>query len=241
MKRTLLAAILVILSLSVLAQNNTFKTITKKQGGNTSLSARYPSINGNTSKSGHEKKYNLSGNIRFPVIKGNTSDIKKMIIKNNSPVYIEKNVSGNKSFASLSYEDRFYGFFEEIILKTKITEPRESFSISDIRTDELGITHINAIQTYKGIKIYGSETSLHLSPGIERFTGRFYPFKGEISTKPKNSTEEVLALVVRDIRKITRYREMRDTEKEILKYESPSCNLIILNLKDNLYYPCLGG
>ena len=235
MKRTLLAAILVILSLSVIAQSKTFKTVTKKQGTNQSLSARYPYINGNNSKSGYGNKYNLSGNIKFPIINGNLRDVKKIINKNNSPVYIEKEASGKKSYTSLSFEDRFYGFFEELRLKTRITEPRESFKISDIRTDELGITHINAIQTYKGIKIYGSETSLHLSPGKERFTGRLYPFKGEISTKPENSAEEVLALVVRDIRKITRYREMQKSEKEILKYDYPSCNLIILNLKDNIY------
>ncbi|MBP1667331.1 MAG: hypothetical protein H6Q23_2191 [Bacteroidetes bacterium] len=93
MKRILLAAILVILSLSVIAQSKTFKTVTKKQGTNPSLSARYPYINGNNSKSGHEKKYNLSGNVRFPFITGNFNDIKKIITKNNSPVYIEKNVS----------------------------------------------------------------------------------------------------------------------------------------------------
>jgi len=33
--------------------------------------------------------------------------------------------------------------------------------------------------------------------------------------------------VVRDLKKITRYREMKGIEKDILKYESPSFDLII--------------
>ncbi|HBE42339.1 MAG TPA: metalloprotease, partial [Bacteroidales bacterium] len=235
MKRKLLSALLLMLSLSVIAQERTFKPVTKKQGNNPSLSARYRTINGNDSKSGEGSKSNFPGDIRFPEFKRNFSDVKKIISRNNSPVYIERNVSGQKSSAGLSFEERFYSFFDEMKVKTRISSPGESFTISDIRTDEFGITHINAIQTYKGIKIYGSETSLHLSPGKERFAGRLHTCRGEINTKPENSAEEILTLVVRDIKKITRYREMRETEKEILKYESPSCSLVILNLEDNLY------
>lgn len=235
MKRIFLSVLIVILSLSVIAQEKSFKTVTKKQGTNRSLSARYRTINGNLSKSGQGNKSTLREDVRFPEFKANFSDVKKIISRNNSPVFIERKVSGEKSSSKLSYEERFYSFFDEMKVKTRIAKPGESLKISDIRTDELGVTHINAVQTYKGIKIYGSETSLHLSPGKERLTGRLYYPGVEINTTPVHDADQVLSIVVRDLKKITRYREMRDDEKDILKYEAPSCDLIILNLKDNIF------
>ncbi len=235
MKRTLLSVLLVMLSLSVIAQDRSSKTVTKKPGTNPSLAARYRTINGNGSKSGQGNKSTFRDDIRFPEFNRNFSDVKKIISRNNSPVFIERDISGQKSSSQVSFEGRFYSFFDEMKVKTRITKPEESLTISDIRTDELGITHINAIQTYKGIKIYGSETSLHLSPGKERLTGRLYTPGDGINTTPVYNVDQVLSSVVRDLKKITRYREMKGTEKDILKYESPSCDLIILNLKDNLF------
>ena len=235
MKRLLLTGILIILSLAVIAQKNTFKAVTKKQNGNVPSSAGYRLINGNVSKGGQQKNYNLSGNIRFPVINRENDGIRKIISRNNSPVFIEKITSGTKSSSSLSPEERFYAFFEDEKLTTKIPNPGESFIITDISKDELGITHVSAVQQYKGVKIYGSESSLHLSPGKEIFTGRLHQTDQEINTKPVHNANEIRSVVVRDIKKITAFRELSAKEKEFLKYESPACNLIIMKQEDNSY------
>src|SRR4030042_847929 len=125
MKRLLLTGILIILSLAVIEQKNTFKAVTKKQNGNVPSSAGYRLINGNVSKGGQQKNYNFSGNIRFPVINRENDSIRKIISRNNSPVFIEKITSGTKSSSSLPAEERFYAFFEDEKLTTKIADPGE--------------------------------------------------------------------------------------------------------------------
>ena len=234
MKRAFLSGILTILSLAVIAQNGTFKTVAKKQNDDLSRLAKYRLINGIDSKNSQENKYSFAGNIQFPSIPGK-NDIRKIITRDNSPVYIEKNCPQQKSSSLATFEERFYAFFEDMKLKTKILRPKETFMIIGINTDELGITHVDAVQQYKGVKIYGSESSLHFSPLKERFTGRLYPVDQEINTTPGYNESEILAVVGKDIKKITPFKEMSDKEKEFLEYESPSCTLIILRQEDNSY------
>jgi len=235
MKKILLTGFLLTLSLAVMAQKNTFKTVTRQQKGNVPQSAGYRLINGNISKGGSQKNFNLSGNITFPAILSKKEGVRKIITRNNSPVFIEKAVSGSKSPYSMAPEERFYTFFEDEKETTKISDPGESFTITDIRKDALGLTHINAIQKYKEVKIYGSESGLHLSPGKEIFTGRLHHINQEINTIPAYSADEIRSAVVRDIKKITAFKEMSAKEKEFLKYESPACNLIIMKQEDNSY------
>ncbi|MCU0405433.1 MAG: M4 family metallopeptidase [Ignavibacteriaceae bacterium] len=174
-------------------------------------------------------------NFQKPLIVDKQVYIKKTISRNNSPIYIETTVPQSKSLSTLSNEEKFFLFFEKIKSITKINNPRESLKISSIQTDLLGITHIIADQYYKGIKILNSESSLHINSQKERFLGKLYAINQEIDINPVFSSNDILLKVIQDVKEITVYKELTNKEKEILKYDTPSCSLIIYTQNKDQY------
>ena len=59
-----------------------------------------------------------------------------------------------------------------------------------------------------------------------------YHIDQEINTIPNYSEEEIRALVIRDIKSLTVWKDLSGKEKEILHYDHPVCKLIILKLED---------
>ena len=176
MKKILLSGILLILSFALVAQQNNFKQVTKKQTGGVP-DIKISRVNkSKPSGKGEQSDFKISGNLQFPSFTLKKEGIRKIITSNDSPVFIERKTSEAKG-SLLPEEDRFYAFFEDIKLTTKISNPRESFAISGIRRDEYGINHVDGVQKYKGIQVYGSEFSLHFSPENERFTGRIISYR----------------------------------------------------------------
>ncbi len=235
MNRILLSCLLAIFSFSLIAQNNNFKPVTKKQNGTVPKTVVNRSINGSVSQKGTQKNYTMPVSFQNSVLPHKRDDVRKIISRNNSPVFIEKNVSEQKSSQPLSPDERFYAFFGEMKLVTKISRPEESLAISGIYSDEIGMTHVSAVQKYRGVRIYGSESSLHLSSSNEIFNGRLYNIDREINTEPLFSADQVLAAVTRDIKRRTVWKEMSVKEKEISKYESPSLSICILPQENNTY------
>jgi bacillolysin len=230
MKKILLFALLIIPALFINGQNNSFKTLHKNPAGTIKPSIQFKQINGNNSlKSTLNNKYNVPRTLAFPGFIGKGQPVNKVIRKNNSPVYIEIEKTPLKSASNNNQEESFYAFLEETKSITKISNPKELFKITGIRTDDLGITHIRAIQQYKGINIYGSESILHIDAKKERFTGSFFTTRQDIQTKPGITITAALQKTVNDIRKITVYKELTAKEKKILQYESPSYSLVLYN------------
>jgi len=214
MKKTLLVALLAIPTLFIYSQNSGFKTLPKNPAGTVTPSVKFKQVNGsNTLKSATTNKYNFK-RLASPVLTGSGQHVPKVIRKNNSPVYIEVKNTPLKSAAAGTYEERFYAFLEETKRITRISNPKESFKITNIRTDDLGITHIRTIQQYKGIEIYGSESTLHLDSEKERFTGSFFRTSQDILTKPGITSTAALQKTVDDIRQHTSYNELTTKEKK---------------------------
>lgn len=236
MKRVLTLGILAILSITILAQSNSFKSKSKNPSINLPKTINFSIINGNNnSKGGLNKNYYKSLNFQQPIIVDKQVLIKKTIIRNNSPIYIETTIPQTKSSSNLTTEETFFSFFEKIKSISMVPSPRESFKISSIQTDFLGMTHINADQYYKGIKILNSESSLHISPIKERFLGKLYSISKDIDVNPKFSSNEIISMVIQDIKKITVYKDLSDKEKEILEYETPNCSLVIYSRNIDQY------
>jgi len=236
MKRVLFLGILTILSLAILAQSNSFKSKTKNQQINPPKSMTFYQINGNNvSKAGIKNTYSGSRNFKQPMIVNKQAYIKKTISRNNSPIYIETIVPQTKSSTILSNEEKFFLFFEKIKAITKVHNPRESLKISSIQTDSLGITHINADQYYRGIKILNSESSLHINSQKERFLGKLYSINQEIDINPVFNSNDILSKVIQDVKETTVYKELINKEKEILKYDTPSSSLVIYTQNKDQY------
>ena len=233
MKRTLLIWALAVPVCWMYGQNHGFKTLQKNPAGTTKhgLNIR-PAVN-HQLKSTASFRYAPKAVMMLPGF--NQPNQPRVIRRGNSPIFIEKEITPLKSARMITPEDQFYGFMEESKSLTGIDNPRESFKITGIHTDNLGIKHIKSIQQYKGIDIYGSESTLHIDSQKERFTGSIYLVAQDIPTSPRTGIAQVLDKTKADLQKVTIYRELSPKQKEFLHYESPEYALVIYK-KDNQEY-----
>jgi Zn-dependent metalloprotease/PKD repeat protein len=234
MKALLIILLITVPSLLINGQTKGSETIQKQPAETEQPDNSFRQVNGqNTLKSALSKPYITAKPLSFPGFAG--TDKTRVIRKGNAPVYIEKSINPLKSAASLTHEERFYAFLEETKGITNVAYPRESFKISGIHTDTLDITHIKAYQQYKGINIYGSESTLHLDAQKERFTGSFCNVQQDISEDPKIDIAQALQKTLQDLKQITVYRELSDKEKEFLHYESPTYSLVFYDKGEQTY------
>jgi bacillolysin len=206
-------------------QNHGFKTIHKNPAGTVKPNLNFKQTGNNQLKSTAPFRYVTTKALAFPGF--NQTDKPKVIRKGNSPIFIEKSITPLKSATVSAPEDRFYNFLEESKEITRIDNPRGSFKISGVHTDNLGITHVKALQQYKGIEIYGSESILHLDAQKERFTGSFQIVSREVPTTPRINIEQALQNAGTDLQKLTVYRSLSPKEKQFLHYEAPEYSLVI--------------
>ncbi len=208
------------------AQPGNFKKIQKKSSGNGTPGSLTGRIIGQKQIPAHAANaFGVKRTLAFPGFKG--SDLPKVIRKNDSPIYIEKEVTALKSASGATSEERFYEFMEESKGITRLSDPREAFKITDIHTDGLGITHVKTIQQYHGVEIYGSESTLHIDAHKERFTGSISDVQQDIAVEPMIDDANGLQIVLKDVSKITRFRELSQDEKKLLHYESPTGTLVL--------------
>ena len=234
MKSLLLILLIAVPSLLINGQTRGLKTIQKKPAETEQPDNNFKEVNGqNTLKSASSQPYTTAKALSFPGFTG--TDKSRVIRKGNSPVYIERSTTPLKSAASLTHEERFYAFLEESKGITNVTNPRESFKISGVHTDTLGITHIRAYQQYKGIDLYGSESTLHVDAQKERFTGSFCIVQQDISDVPNIDIAQALQKTLQDLQQITVYRALSDKEKKILRYESPTYSLVLYDKGEHTY------
>jgi bacillolysin len=195
-------------------------------------------VNGqNSSSSISNSRYAIKGTISFPGF-GNDEDSVKVIRKAGAPVYIEKAVSSLKSTAGITPEARFYNFLETEKSLTGIANPRESFRIERTVRDSLGITHIKAVQQYKGIEIYGSESTMHFDSEHERFMGSFCPVQQNVSVIPQVPAGSAIQIAQDDLKQHTVYKELTSAEKQMLQYDKPDGSLILFNNASGDYALC---
>ncbi|MFN2336393.1 MAG: M4 family metallopeptidase, partial [Bacteroidales bacterium] len=132
-------------------------------------------------------------------------------------------------------EERLYWFLDETKALSGIDNPRESFKIADIRTDELGITRIRTVQQFRGVDIYGAEATVHLDATRERFTGAFHRPDMNTNTTPSVSAAAAVRRVIEDVSIETVYRQLSRKEQDILDYVAPSSSLVLYNTGEDNY------
>lgn len=204
---------------------NNFKTYSKKQSGTTNPNLNFKTV---TSKSnlksatigGTSKAFSVSQNLRKP-------DLNQDLI----PRYFEKEKSHLKSASIQTVEEQFYSFHNSSRQITKLSDPNKQLKIVGSHTDNIGITHIKAQQYFKGVKVYGAESFVHIGSAKNIFNGHIYKIKDSINTKPSISKTDALNIVVADLSARTTVKELSAKQKEILNYDSPQSNLIIYENK----------
>ena len=159
----------------------------------------------------------------------NKADKIRFMRKDNSPVFIEKKRTGPRMEALADTGALFYEFLSLLKTESGINMPGKDFRITGIHTDRQGITHIRTIQDYKGIEIYGSESTLHIDDEKERYTGSFHTPRENLQIEPAIDSNHALDIAIKDLKKVTNYTVLTRVEKQILNYKSPEASLVIYN------------
>jgi len=236
MKRILFFIFLVVPWLFISGQHNNFKTKLKNPPGTNAPGFSFKKIRSiNASDTALNNKFNISQ--AMPLQRFNIGEkyLSKVIRNNGVPIYIEKKTDSRKSAGNMTFEQRFYSFLEETKEISGNIDSGELFKITNILTDNLGITQIRAIQRYKGIDIYGSESTLHIDAGKERFTGYFCSISKNTKTIPVISLTDAIRKTEEDIKQITLFKELTSRQKEILDYDSPPCSLMFYDTGNHEY------
>lgn len=225
MKSFFTIALLVVTVISASGQQGKSKAYRKKTAGKVTSGINIGLLNRGYSQ---QSAVSVPSFVYQPLSFAASSSQEKHIIRNGkTPVFIERNVSALKSEAGKSTEDKFFAFLDDSKALTGIENSRESFKITGIRKDQLGITRIRSVQQYKGIEVYGSESTLHLDAQKERITGKFHKIDEDVPVIPVFDLTKSLGVVREDLRKLTTYRELTEAEKKLLDYDSPEHNLVI--------------
>ena len=231
MKKYLLLLLVAIPGLVASGQANEFKTKEKKSGIpviDVPAAHLQPVSSGRTAiPSGASQIKTLVQ----PVLPGSKEQATQIIRHKGHTVFIEKVTRETKA----APEERLYRFLDETKSLSRIANPRESFKIADIRTDELGITHIRTVQQFRGVDIYGAEATFHLDGTRERFTGAFHSPDRNTKTTPSVSAATAVRKVIDDVSNETVYRELSKKEQDILDYSAPSPTLVLYSTGEDEY------
>src|SRR5574344_842581 len=236
MKQIILLTAILLLSASIFGQQSNFKVKNKKPVGTTVTNLNAKKTNGSTNlKSASTVSYKAAQTLAKPTLAKNSTGLLRKIEKNNALIFIEKETPTLKSASIKPAEERFFTFFESIQTATKLKNNRESFSIKTIETDKLEMTHIKSVQLYKGVEIYGTESTLHLDTKRERFTGKIVNISNEIDVVPTLQPSGAIDKAVENLKQKTVVKELSDKEKKILKYESPRSKLVVFENSNNSF------
>ncbi|MDA3882059.1 MAG: M4 family metallopeptidase [Bacteroidales bacterium] len=221
MKQIILFSVLVFVSFFTMeAQTgNVFKAFSKKTSGITKTNINFNKITAKSnfkSASNSPNTFSVSHNLKKPHIN-----------QNKIPRFFEKDKSILKSSIVHTIEEQFYSFHNSSKQITKLSDPRMQLKITKSHTDKLGITHIKAQQYYKGIKVYGAESFVHIGSRNDIFNGYIYEIVDTINITPYISKNEALNIVNVDLATKTVQKDLSEKQKEILKYNAPDITLII--------------
>ncbi len=146
------------------------------------------------------------------------------------PIFIE-GYKSQKDFVGKSanvINEAAFDFLTEVKEELCLINPREEFTILFSEKDAQDYQHIKLQQTYEGLPIYASELIVHAqSNGKMSINGRHQPTPDLETTTPTISAEQAAEIVTNHHATDHPYRELTDTEKEMLSYEGPQTELIL--------------
>ena len=228
--------VLALLSFSIMSSSQNFKVKTKKAAGQNSVNLNPVQISGKTGiKSAIKGPIYNSITMQVPGLNPKVNKPDKIVYSQNKPIYIEENRPETKSASIQSAEEAFQTFIENIKSEVNITNKELTFKVTKLTTDELGMQHVNSVQNYKGVQVYGSESSLHISAEKFRFTGRMYNINQDLNVTADLSEENAILQVNSDLKKITTVKQFTSLQSKILEYDKPECCLTVFETEDGTF------
>ena len=151
--------------------------------------------------------------------------------ENGLLIFAESKVGTELYFNSRSDESRIeacYNYLGELKKAMRISNPANEFKELAVWSDDLDIVHYKMQQYYEGIKVFGGQVILHGTEGmINKINGTYYPTPTLTDLIPTIDNQQAIANAINDLRGVTFYKEMDDTENAFLDYQGPESELII--------------
>ncbi len=231
MKKTAFVCWLLFLPVFLPGQAHPFKAIVKNSPVNV-----HPGISFRTIDGSHPLKRAQQNSVPYRPLSFQglgIPDRKFMILTDGgqTPVFLERETPPLKS--QLPAGERLYAFLEAAAELTGMENPREWITITDTGTDELGITHVKGFRHYRGIPLYGSQFTFHVSPDKERFTGRIPLLREQPDINPALTAGEALRLATEEVSRETVYKPLSEKEQQILDYREPRASLLLYRLPES--------
>jgi Zn-dependent metalloprotease len=156
------------------------------------------------------------------------------------PVWIEgkaETESFNFKVTSSKKERQYLNQVKDFM---QIEKPDEELVLTQTIQDNLHHTHYRFRQSYKGIKVWGSEVIVHEQAGtIQSLSGRYFPTPSLTDIKPSITASQAINTALANAQKNTPFRHLTNVQKKMLKIEESESELIIYHINDDIQKPAL--
>lgn len=236
----LLAAFVLIVPSSLYAQTNSVFDTKEHKDTTVIIPGKVPlrTAKGQQHFSDRQRNADLRPNLNAMLPAEKTIRSKNTIVTSQEtglPVFIttpstQRNAAVRKA-APQDKKTACFTYLKELSSALKIEKPEQEFEIQTIETETNGKSHIRLQQHYKGIRIYGAESIVHLNAaGLgEAFNGHYTLIdkKKIIDLKPVLDAKDAIELVIGDVSKKTHYRTLNAVQKKYLDYEGPELDTVL--------------
>jgi Zn-dependent metalloprotease len=158
--------------------------------------------------------------------------------ENGMLIFAESKTGKGIAFNSRSQESTLeacYSYLTEIKKAMRISDPKNEFVAFDNWNDELEMQHIKMQQQYEGIEVYGGQIILHGSKGaINKVNGTYFPTPSLNDLIPSVQSEDALETVIQNLKTITVYKEIEESEFSFVSHSTPISKLVIYHKDRNL-------
>ena len=111
------------------------------------------------------------------------------------------NSSGN-TYSDQQLHEIAFAYLSKNKDKYKILNPAESVRLISIKREDLGLQHLNFVQTINDVPIWGSGFIIHVKRGaVYLLSGTTFPDSPRISTDPRLGKEEAETIAFRKVPK----------------------------------------
>ncbi|WP_394993223.1 M4 family metallopeptidase [Emticicia sp.] len=164
-------------------------------------------------------------NIRQSSITGlSTKFISKLKITRDTEtggVLMIENLSKASPKARKSTQLMAVDFLGEVKNALKIEDTGQELEMIKMETDEIGMTHIQILQKYKNLPVYGGEIWLHTKgEKIDVLNGRNFPTPKLNSTNPGISEEKAIEFAMLDVAQKSIVQQAQVTGKMLVKQQN---------------------
>jgi bacillolysin len=218
MKNLILLLALISYSGYVFSQNGFDKK--KKISEGEKIKTNFEEINGKKSSLNTSHNFNLATLKNRIITDEETGAI--IFVENNS---FGKNIKNARKSATAMANDYLSSLKKDL----RINNVAAEFSLVKEETDDLGFKHVNMVQKYKGIPIYGGEFNIHTNTQgvLENLSGKIFPTPTLI-TEPAFDGQEAIKRTLEDLSKSTIVQKNGAISK-FLDLDLDAAELIILN------------